>query len=98
MSKPSSSSNDYVLVRLRRPEGYEDVHPDLILQDANINPAFEPELVAYSAEEKARAWDILCDVVRGYEVDSTRMYRLDEMAKALAATRTRGVDVPATPN
>jgi hypothetical protein len=36
----------YVLVRLKRPEGYEDVHPELILEDANINPAFEPELAA----------------------------------------------------
>lgn len=38
-------SAGYVLVRLKRPEGYEDVHPELVLQDASINPAFEPELV-----------------------------------------------------
>lgn len=36
----------YVYVRLKRPEGYEDVHPELVLADANINPAFEPELVS----------------------------------------------------
>ena len=41
--------SESVLVRLKRPEGYEDVHPELILQDANINPAFEPELVSIDA-------------------------------------------------
>lgn len=44
-------SGGYVLVRLKRPEGYEDVHPELILQDAGINPAFEPELVARGEHE-----------------------------------------------
>jgi hypothetical protein len=39
-----------VLIRLKRPEGYEDVDPELILEDANINPAFEPELVAASVQ------------------------------------------------
>lgn len=32
-----------VYVRLKRPDGYEDVHPQLLIEDANINPAFEPE-------------------------------------------------------
>jgi hypothetical protein len=31
---------------LKRPEGYEDVHPQLVLEDAHINPAFEAEVVA----------------------------------------------------
>ena len=44
-----------ILVRLHRPDGYEDVHPELILADANINPAFEPEL--YSAETQGDAKD-----------------------------------------
>lgn len=35
-----------VLVRLHRPEGYEDVHPELVLADAGIHPAFRPELAA----------------------------------------------------
>lgn len=34
-----------VYVKLIRPEGYEDVHPELLLQDAKIDPAFEPEIV-----------------------------------------------------
>lgn len=34
-----------ILIRLKRPEGYEDVHPELILQDARIHPAFEAEIV-----------------------------------------------------
>ena len=33
----------YVYVRLTRPEGYEDIHPDLVIADAALNPAFEPE-------------------------------------------------------
>lgn len=37
-----------VLIRLKRPEGYEDVHPELLLQDAHIHPDFEPEIVASS--------------------------------------------------
>lgn len=36
---------DYVLVRLKRPEGYEDVHDEYVLEDAGINPAFQPEIV-----------------------------------------------------
>jgi hypothetical protein len=38
-----------VLVRLKRPEGYEDVHPQLVLEDAHIHPAFEAEVVAPQA-------------------------------------------------
>ncbi|MDB5975192.1 MAG: hypothetical protein JWR07_1952 [Nevskia sp.] len=41
-----AASSDCVIVKLKRPEGYEDVHPELVLIDANIHPAFEPELVA----------------------------------------------------
>ena len=40
-AEPTDTS---ILVRLHRPEGYEDVHPELVLEDANINPAFLPEL------------------------------------------------------
>lgn len=36
----------YVLVRLKRPEGYEDVHPELLLEDVGIHAVFEPELVS----------------------------------------------------
>ena len=41
----------YVYVRLKRPEGYEDVHPELLVADANIHSAFEPEIVASHPEE-----------------------------------------------
>ena len=41
----------YVYVRLKRPEGYEDVHPELLVADANIHSAFEPEIVASQPEE-----------------------------------------------
>lgn len=40
-AEPTDTS---ILVRLHRPEGYEDVQPELVLEDANINPAFLPEL------------------------------------------------------
>lgn len=32
-----------VLVALHRPDGYEDVHPDIVIEDAGINPAFRAE-------------------------------------------------------
>ena len=40
-------SNLYI--RITRPEGYEDVHPDLILQDMNINPVWGAEVVDVEA-------------------------------------------------
>lgn len=48
----------------------------------------------YTVNEKARAWDILAEKVRSYEVDSARSSRLDEMAKALAETRHRKQSKP----
>ena len=33
----------YVYVRLTRPDGYENVCNELVIEDAKINPAFEPE-------------------------------------------------------
>ena len=35
--------NTHVYVKLIRPEGYEDVHPDLVIEDAGIKHVFEPE-------------------------------------------------------
>jgi hypothetical protein len=43
------SDSNAVYVKLTRPEGYEDVHPELVLADANIKPDFEPEVVALSS-------------------------------------------------
>ena len=34
---------DAVIVALHRPDGYEDVHPDLLIEDAHIHPDFRPE-------------------------------------------------------
>jgi hypothetical protein len=41
----SPEENRYVYIRLTRPEGYEDVHPELVLEDAKIDPAFQPEVI-----------------------------------------------------
>jgi hypothetical protein len=48
LTNDSGDAAKYVFVRLTRPEGYEDVHPELVLEDANINPAFKAEIVAPS--------------------------------------------------
>jgi hypothetical protein len=37
---------EHILIRLKRPEGYENVHPELVMEDVGINPAFQPEIVA----------------------------------------------------
>jgi Lar family restriction alleviation protein len=50
----------HVLVRLKRPEGYEDVHPELVLEDAGINPAFEPEVVASPLPQEPREAEQVC--------------------------------------
>ena len=43
-----------IYVRLSRPEGYENVHPDLVVEDAQIDPAFAP-LVVTDEIERLRA-------------------------------------------
>ena len=42
--------NRGIYVKLTRPEDYDDVHPDLVIEDACINPVFEPENVTDEAE------------------------------------------------
>jgi hypothetical protein len=70
MTSQRSYSGDaakYVFVRLTRPEGYEDVHPELVLDDANINPAFEAEIVTsdtsitHAARAEPVAWIAVTD-------------------------------------
>lgn len=56
MSTPEEQMQPYVLVRLKRPEGYEDVHPELLLEDVGIHPVFEPELV--QEDSKANGLDL----------------------------------------
>lgn len=34
-----------LLIRVQRPEGYEDVHPDLVVSDMGIKEAFPVEVV-----------------------------------------------------
>ena len=36
-------------IRITRPEGYEDIYPDLILQDLNIDPVWCAEVVDVEA-------------------------------------------------
>ena len=42
----SADTGNTILIRLHRPEGYEDVHPELILEDAGIDKAFMPEIAS----------------------------------------------------
>ncbi|KRG69150.1 hypothetical protein [Pseudoxanthomonas dokdonensis] len=37
--------SDSVLIRVYRPEGYDDVHPEILLDDLKIHPDFRPEIV-----------------------------------------------------
>ena len=46
----------HVYVRLKRPEGYEDVHPELVLEDAKVDPAFEPEVIGPPSAAQVRRW------------------------------------------
>lgn len=39
------NDSEYITIRIKRPEGYEDVHPQIVLDDCGIPAAFEPELV-----------------------------------------------------
>lgn len=45
-----------VLVRLHRPEGYEDVHPELVMEDAHIHPDFRPELANGLGRAEPQGW------------------------------------------
>lgn len=42
------SSGGSILIRVYRPEGYEDVHPEILLDDLKIHPDFRAEVVAQS--------------------------------------------------
>lgn len=44
--------SEYVYVRLSRPEGYEDVHAELVFDDATrgVDPAFQPTLATKEVE------------------------------------------------
>lgn len=55
---------DTVLVSLIRPEGYEDVHPELIVQDAKIDPAFQPKVVKQPKKTATRLYMITPTVVQ----------------------------------
>ena len=35
---PNKTDDSYIHIRIKRPEGYEDVHPDLVLEDFMQNP------------------------------------------------------------
>jgi hypothetical protein len=37
--------DDEVLIALKRPEGYEDVHPEIVAEDAGIHVDFEGRVV-----------------------------------------------------
>jgi hypothetical protein len=56
-----------VYVKLTRPEGYEDVAPELVLEDAGMHPAFSPEDVTAEIErlraQVAPAVALLADVL-----------------------------------
>lgn len=51
----------YVLVRLKRPEGYEDVHPELLLEDVGIHAVFEPELVQEDSKANVGSSDLTAE-------------------------------------
>lgn len=53
-----------VLVALKRPEGYEDVHPEILIDDAAAHPAFKPEHVGAELAALLRDNDKLREALR----------------------------------
>jgi hypothetical protein len=46
-----------ILIRVKRPEGYEDVHPDLVMADFLANPGgFEVSLEAMAGASRKCGW------------------------------------------
>ena len=63
-----------VLVVLQRPEGYEDVHPEIMIDDAAIHPTFAPEHVGAELAALLKERDALRDALeRALEVGSHLM-------------------------
>lgn len=63
----------YLYIRITRPEGYEDVHPDLILQDMNIDHVWGAEVVDVETllrecREALLHCEGVFDEVRGYPI------------------------------
>jgi hypothetical protein len=56
-----------VLIRVKRPEGYEDVHADLVVEDMGIHPGFE--IVSVSDVESAQAAAVV-DSIEGKAEDT----------------------------
>jgi hypothetical protein len=77
--------NRGIYVKLTRPEDYDDVHPDLVIEDACINPAFEPENVTDEVEalrnllrEMVIQLDTANEIVKGeYPVEEWMDYSVD---------------------
>ena len=76
-----------IYVRLSRPEGYENVHPDLVVEDAQIDPAFAPlvvtdEIERLRAEKATDAWHT------GWQEAVRRMQQAErQLAEAVALLR-----------
>lgn len=59
----AQGTSDYILIRIKRPEDYEDVHPELVVEDflsTPRNPVWEMEIVGPAAPQPAQpvAWAI----------------------------------------
>lgn len=46
------NAGDSLLIRVYRPEGYEGVHPEILLDDLRIHPDFRPEVAAQPAAQR----------------------------------------------
>ena len=55
-----------VLVALKRPESYEDVHPDILIDDAAIHPTFAPEHVGAELAALFKERDALREALSQY--------------------------------
>lgn len=42
-------TKEHIYIKLKRPEGYEDVHPYLVIEDSGVKAEFEPEAVDIAA-------------------------------------------------
>ena len=83
--------NTHIYVKLTRPEGYEDIHPDLVIEDAGIKHVFEPEDVTGEVESlKAECLEEARLNGMGSEREARLLARVSELE---ATIKSHGIPV-----
>lgn len=85
--------SDYILIKLYRPEGYEDVHPELVAEDAGIKFAYDVDTDL--EHELAICINALRDVQQVYDLNSDSSSKLGAFREYSQAVYRAGQSVPA---